>query len=99
MISDSGANDWEEGASLFYQYYTCTITVLSLDILPMMRSDKAQFLEEGSDLSVQDSIIIASLGSIAGKGSERAKQLFRSSAVWGEGMIILHSYRTITILP
>ena len=63
LSADSGA-DWTE------------------ELLPSMREGISQFMDDAADdasLSVQDSIIVASLTSITGKDSQRIKAMFLDS--------------------
>ena len=73
IISDHG-DDWQE------------------EVLPEMRKGLSQLTtgedEADKELSIQDSVIVASVASIVGKDAERVKRLFISSAVFGEGTLI-----------
>ena len=78
IISDHG-DDWQE------------------EVLPEMRKGLSQLAagedNDAKELSIQDSVIVASVASIVGKDAERVKQLFISSAVFGEGTVLPSWYR------
>ena len=62
------------------------------EVLPEMRKGLSQLAagedDDAKELSIQDSVIVASVASIVGKDAERVKRLFISSAVFGEGTAV-----------
>jgi hypothetical protein len=75
IIADHGRN-WEE------------------EVLPSMRKGFSHFRvgddgDGAKELSVQESIITASLNSIGGSNADRTKKLFVSSAVFGKRHLAL----------
>ena len=63
------------------------------EVLPEMRKGVSQLAtgdeNDTQEVSIQDSVIVASVASIVGKDAEKVKRLFVSSAAFGEGTCTL----------
>ena len=72
------------------------------EVLPEMRKGLSQLAagedDDAKELSIQDSVIVASVASIVGKDAERVKRLFVSSAVFGEGTVLVSFAKLLLVI-
>ena len=72
------------------------------EVLPEMRKGLSQLAagddDDAKEISIQDSVIVASVASIVGKDAERIKRLFVASCVFGEGILMTLYLRIPSVL-